>query len=84
MTTDFIKRCFILTPQGRAFLDQTTRRKIPCRPADDRYNNPPWLPDEVPATERRWRVKVYAMENDPEALLARVVKDFPGAKPRTN
>jgi len=40
---DFVKRCFIFTEKGRTFLDQTTRRKIPCRPPDDAYNNPPWV-----------------------------------------
>ena len=24
-------------------LDKTTRRPIPVRPADDQYNNPPWV-----------------------------------------
>jgi hypothetical protein len=143
---EFVKRCFIFTDKGRTFLDQTTRRKIPVRPADDRYNNPPWvqmyvgawqpvpqagptswadyspdryvatvigtvsrdgkylaalandsatvmaqawhdclhnnppwLPPAAPPAERVWRLKVYAMENDPDALLQRVVKDFPAA-----
>ena len=44
------------------------------------HNNPQWLPLDAPTAERRWRVKVYAMENDPDALLARVGKDFPNAK----
>lgn len=146
---EFAKRCFIFTPRGRTFLDQTTRRKIPCRAAEDPYNNPPWVqmyvgtwqqvpqagptswadysadqfttpiigivsrdgkalaalandtaslvcqawhdcehnnanwaPADAPVADRRWRVKVYVMENDPETLLERVVKDFPAAKPR--
>ena len=40
---EFVKRCFIFTEKGRTFLGETTRRKIPCRPADDPYNNPPWV-----------------------------------------
>lgn len=144
---EFIKRCFIFTEKGRTFLDQTTRRKIPVRPANDPYNNPPWVQmyvgasepiphvntkswadyspdrytipvigavsrdgkhltalandsasvmaqawhdcmhnnpqwqpaDAVPA-QRVWRLKIYAMENNPDALLARVAKDFPNAK----
>jgi hypothetical protein len=43
------------------------------------HNNPPWLPPAAPPAERVWRLKVYAMENDPDALLQRVVKDFPAA-----
>jgi dienelactone hydrolase len=144
---EFIQRCFIFTASGRTFLDRTVRRKIPVRPADDRYNNPPWVqmyvgdwqavpeagtnswadyspdryttriigavsrdgrhlaaiandsttgmcqawhdclhnnaqwtPAEAPPAQRRWRVKIYAMENDPEALLRRVNKDFPAAR----
>ena len=143
---EFIKRCFIFTDQGRAFLDHTIRRKIPCRAPDDAYNNPPWvqmylradqplpkveqtswadyspdryivsvigavsrdgkhlaalangsakvmaqawhdcmhnnpewLPVGAPPGERVWRLKIYVMANDPEALLARVRKDFPAA-----
>lgn len=53
----FVKRCFIFTPGGRTFLDQTTRRPIPVRKADDPYNNPPWVQmyvgtwQQVPATQ---------------------------------
>ena len=39
----------------------------------------PRLPRDAPPAERRWRVKVYVMPNDPEALLARVAEDFPSA-----
>ena len=144
---EFVKRCFIFTSSGRTFLDRTVRRKIPVRPADDRYNNPPWVqmyvgdwqavperartrgpttartgtrhrssapsramagtsqrlpmtpptvmcqawhdcmhnnaqwtPADAPPAQRRWRVKIYAMENDPAALLRRVSKDFPAAR----
>ena len=146
---EFIKRCFIFTEQGVVFLDKTTRRPIPVRPANDPYNNPPWvqmyvgvwqdvpkthpkgwadyspdrytatvigavsrdrrhlaalandsaismsqawhdcmhnnplwLPATPPPEKRVWRLKLYVMENDPDALMTRVVKDFPNAKPR--
>lgn len=146
---EFVKRCFIFTLQGRTFLDQTTRRLIPCRPPEDEYNNPPWVqmyvgtwqeipqatptswsdtspdryttpiigvvsrdgkylaalgngsaslmcqawhdclhnnppwvPADAPVADRRWRLKVYVMDNDPEKLLERVVEDFPTAKVR--
>jgi len=45
------------------------------------HNNPAWLPPQAPVTERVWRVRIYARENDPKALLARVAKDFPSARP---
>jgi len=52
---EFVKRCFIFTKNGRAFLDHTTRKQIPCRAADDAYNNPPWvqmyLPEGMPTPE---------------------------------
>ncbi len=38
-----------------------------------------FLPPHVPLAERTWRRKFYAMENDPDALLARVARDFPEA-----
>jgi hypothetical protein len=44
------------------------------------HNNPPWLPADAPAHSRTWRVKIYVMENDPDALLARAAKDFPGLR----
>jgi hypothetical protein len=145
---EFIKRCFIFTSRGRTFLDQTTRRRIPVRPPDDRYNNPPWvqmyvgvwqelpvagtnswadcspdryttrvigvvsrdskylaalandsattmcqawhdclhnnpqwMPASAPPSERVWRLKIYAMTNQPEVLLERVIRDFPEARP---
>jgi hypothetical protein len=43
------------------------------------HNNPQWLPADAPLEQRRWRLKVYALENDPRAALARVAKDFPKA-----
>ena len=145
---EFVKRCFIFTDKGMTFLDQTVRKKIPCRPPDHEYNNPPWvqmyvgawqqiprvtatswadyspdryattvigavsrdrkylaaiandsatlmaqawhdclhnnpawLPPQAPVTERVWRVRIYARLDDPKALLARVAKDFPSARP---
>ena len=43
------------------------------------HNNPPWEPADALPAERRWRLKVYVMPNDPDALLARVLRDFPQA-----
>jgi dienelactone hydrolase len=144
---EFVKRCFIFTDRGMTFLDQTTRRKIPVRSLEDRYNNPVWVqmyvgdwqpvpfagtnawadyssdrytttligtvsrdgkylaalgsdsaptmcqawhdcmhnnpqwsPADSPPAERSWRLKIYAMTNDPQALLDRFAKDFPNAK----
>jgi hypothetical protein len=144
---EFVKRCFIFTEKGVVFLDKTNRRPIPVRPANDPYNNPPWvqayvglwqdvpktnpkswadcssdryaatvigavsrdrkhlaalandsatsmcqawhdcmhnnplwLPANAPPGKRMWRLKIYVMENDPDALMARVLKDFPNAR----
>lgn len=43
------------------------------------HNNPQWLPADAPPLKRKWRLKVYAMPNDPNALLKRVGKDFADA-----
>jgi hypothetical protein len=43
------------------------------------HNNPTWTPQDAPPAERRWRVKVYVIVNDPKALLDQVSKDFPAA-----
>ena len=40
---DFIKRCFIFTRNGQTFLNDTDRKKIPVRKADEEVNNPPWV-----------------------------------------
>jgi len=45
------------------------------------HNNPQWQPADARPDQRVWRLKVYAMENDPEALRARVHRDFPNAGP---
>lgn len=47
---------------------------------DCMHANPSWEPVTGPHEERKWRVKVYAMANDPVALLERVARDFPGAR----
>jgi len=47
---------------------------------DCMHNNPNWLPQDAPVAEQRWRLKIYAMENDADALLRRVGEDFPNAK----
>ncbi|GIV17485.1 MAG: hypothetical protein KatS3mg022_2920 [Armatimonadota bacterium] len=43
------------------------------------HNNPQWAPANAPPLKRRWRLKAYALPNDPNALLKRVGKDFPDA-----
>jgi len=43
------------------------------------HNNAAWLPAGAPPEKQVWRVKIYALENDPDRLLARVGKDFPTA-----
>ncbi|MGQ9737750.1 MAG: hypothetical protein ACUVRT_07525 [Armatimonadota bacterium] len=43
------------------------------------HNNPQWLPADAPPAKRVWRLKMYAMENNPQALLERVRQDFPNA-----
>jgi hypothetical protein len=49
------------------------------------HNNPPWLPADAPPERQVWRLKVYVMENRPEALLARSAKDFPSDRePRSS
>ncbi|MDW8365374.1 MAG: hypothetical protein RMK49_05985 [Abditibacteriales bacterium] len=47
---------------------------------DCMHDNPLWLPADAPPEKRVWRLKIYAMENDPDALLQHVLKDFPAAK----
>ena len=49
---------------------------------DCMHNNPLWLPAKSPPDKQVWRLKLYVMENNPDALMARVVKDFPNANPR--
>jgi hypothetical protein len=45
-------------------------------------NKPPWLPAQSPPDKRVWRLKGYVVKNDPKALMTRVVKDFPNARPQ--
>jgi hypothetical protein len=44
------------------------------------HNDPQWTPSDAPPGDRVWRLKIYAMPNDPEALLTRFSADFPNAK----
>lgn len=43
----FVGRCFLFTEDGCTYLNQTDRRKIPSRPANDPENNPPWVQNYV-------------------------------------
>lgn len=43
------------------------------------HTYPEWMPKDAPPAERRWRMNVYVMPNQPEALLKRVAEDFPNA-----
>lgn len=38
-----------------------------------------WTPENVPLLDRDWRMKLYIMENDPDALLQKIKEDFPKA-----
>lgn len=49
---EFIKRCFIFTDRGLTFLHETERFRIPVRPPDHTYNNPPWVQMYLPIWER--------------------------------
>jgi hypothetical protein len=42
------------------------------------HNGANWEPSSGPAEARRWRVKIYVLENDVDTLLARVARDFTG------
>ena len=41
------------------------------------HNYSRWLPEDAPLLERVWTRKIYAMENDPDALLEKVYQDIP-------
>ena len=43
------------------------------------HNNPHWLPKDASPAERRRRLKLYIMPNDPDLLLNRVANNFPNA-----
>lgn len=47
---------------------------------DCMHNNARWLPVDG-SSEKQWRVVIYAMDNDPAALLARFHRDFPIVEP---
>lgn len=47
---------------------------------DCMHNNPSWVPADAPVTEQRWRLVVYAMENNPNTLMESVAADFPKEK----
>jgi hypothetical protein len=38
-----------------------------------------WGPTSSPPVERQWRMKLYAMQNEPVVLMARVASDFPSS-----
>jgi len=144
---EVIDRCFIFTDQGRTFLKDTVRRKMPRASAVDPRNTPPWIqvydgvwqpvhpsstgntwynhsttrftvpilgvasldgkhlialaddssdkvcqawapclhlatkwtPQSSPPAQRRWRINIYVMPNDPNMLIERVAKDLPDA-----
>lgn len=40
---EFVKRCFMLTSDGQTQLNETDRKNIPVRKADEEVNNPPWV-----------------------------------------
>ena len=71
----------VLTIVGLVGVAATAQLPMMC-PAwhDCMHNNPLWLPANTPPTEQVWRLRIYARENDPDALLARVAQDFPNAK----
>lgn len=47
---------------------------------DCMHNNSRWLP-AVDGTTKEWRLRVYAMRNDPNELLGRFHEDFPDIEP---
>jgi hypothetical protein len=38
-----------------------------------------WGPVSAPPLERQWKMKLYAMQNEPVVLMARVASDFPAS-----
>ena len=71
----------VVSRDGRYLLAQAseTPRFMAQAWIDCLHNYAVWLPENAPALKRRWKRKVYAMENDPDALLERVAADFPRA-----
>ena len=43
------------------------------------HNNPVWTPNDAPPAQRRWRINIYIMPNDPDMLLKRAAEDLPDA-----
>jgi hypothetical protein len=43
------------------------------------HNYPQWVPKDASPAQRRWRMNIYIMPNDPDTLLKRVAKDLPDA-----
>lgn len=41
------------------------------------HNNPSWQPVDVSPEKRTWRLKIYALANNPNQLIARASQDFP-------
>ncbi|MBI2434214.1 MAG: exo-alpha-sialidase, partial [Candidatus Hydrogenedentes bacterium] len=41
------------------------------------HNNPIWQPADAPIEQQRWRLGIYALENDPTPLHEHVAADFP-------
>ena len=71
---EFVKRCFIFTQEGRTFLDKTARGKIPCRPEEDPYNNPPWVQMYVGAWQEMPRVGPTSWaDRSPDRYVATVI-----------
>lgn len=46
------------------------------------HHIPQWMPEDKPLLERSFRMKLYGMENDPDALLKQAQADFPDAAKR--
>ncbi len=49
---------------------------------DCMHNNAQWQPARASPAERVWRVRIYCLDNDPDALLQRVGRDFPAVRNR--
>jgi hypothetical protein len=48
---------------------------------DCMHNNAAWVQARS-GSGKEWRIRIYAMENDPVALIDRMKKDFPGIEDR--
>jgi hypothetical protein len=45
------------------------------------HNSASWEPEDAPPEKRTLRLTVYAMENDPAALMKRALEDYPELRP---